>query len=508
MTRTVRDVHNHRSPLSRYRAERLLRNGFPSLRSKVIAIVRSRLRAQGVSLDRADLEGCYAQAWHGLYAATLAGETVESPEAWLVLVTFRRAIDESRSASRAQLGLEDDIAADAGAAPHAGVAAHAGVASHASVGAADVGAARAPDMAAAIDDRARLREVFEALRSRLSVREREAASLCYLQGLSRAQAAARMGIGERRMQKLMEGPGGGVPGVAGKVGELLGTIQAGGWCEQQSSLMRAYAFGILDPDGERHALAVVHTRECPACRARVAALRGLASVLPPLGLLPPFDGSATHARSVSGVRSRLARVLSRRPPTRGPLGGARAPRGAGRSTPRASSVRVLGGRALRRLALAARSRPGSPLSIGGTSGGQLVAGVAACALLAAGGGYALLGAGARGGAVHRRIVQARVGPERAGIVGARAAGRAITSLRARVRTPIHTHHASRARASRRSVAGRSRTAPPATHGPLSPQEFSPERASNEARVASAPKAPAAAPPAAAPGQGEFGVEGR
>jgi DNA-directed RNA polymerase specialized sigma24 family protein len=465
MTRTVRDVHN-RSPLSRYRAERLLRTGFLAQRSKVIAIVRSRLRAQGVSLDRADLEGCYAQAWHGLYAAVLAGETVESPEAWLVLVTFRRAIDESRSASRAQLGREDDIAADADSAPHAGVA------SHASVGATGMGAAaRAPDMAAAIDDRARLREVFEALRSRLSAREREAASLCYLQGLSRTQAAARMGIGERRMQKLMEGPGGGVPGVAGKVGELLGTIQAGGWCEQQSSLMRAYAFGILDPDGERHALAVVHTRECPACRAHVAALRGLASVLPPLGLLPPL-------------------------------------RGAGRSTPRAPGVRVLVSRALRRLALAARSRLGSPLSIGGASGGQLVAGVAASALLAVGGGYALLGAGARGGAVHRQSVQARVGPERAGIVGARAAGRTITSLRARVRTPIHTHHASRARASRRSVAGRSRTAPPATHGPLSPQEFSPERASSEARVASAPKAPAAAPPAAAPGQGEFGVEGR
>ncbi len=79
------------------------------------------------------------------------------------------------------------------------------------------------------------------------------------------------------MRKLMEGAGPGRPGVAGKVGELLETIRAGGWCEQQSSLMRAYAFGMLDPGGERHALAVAHCRECPACRAHVASLRGLAA---------------------------------------------------------------------------------------------------------------------------------------------------------------------------------------------------------------------------------------
>ena len=119
----------------------------------------------------------------------------------------------------------------------------------------------------------------------LSERECEAASLCYLQGLSRAEAAERMGISEARMRKLMEGAGSGRPGVARKVGDLLDTIKAGGWCEQQSSLMRAFAFGVLDPQGERHALAVAHCRECPACRAHVASLRGLASVLP-LPLLP------------------------------------------------------------------------------------------------------------------------------------------------------------------------------------------------------------------------------
>ncbi len=78
----------------------------------------------------------------------------------------------------------------------------------------------------------------------------------------------------------MEGRGPGRPGVAGKVGELLEAIRGGEWCEQQGSLMRGLAFGILDPGGERYRLARLHQRECPACRAYVLSLRGLAAVLP------------------------------------------------------------------------------------------------------------------------------------------------------------------------------------------------------------------------------------
>ena len=61
-----------------------------------------------------------------------------------------------------------------------------------------------------------------------------------------------MGLSESRMRKLMDGQGAGRPGVAGKVGELAETIRAGGWCEEQGSLMRGLAYGILDP--ERRAL--------------------------------------------------------------------------------------------------------------------------------------------------------------------------------------------------------------------------------------------------------------
>jgi DNA-directed RNA polymerase specialized sigma24 family protein len=275
------------SPLSvrRYRAERLLRREFEGMRSRVLAIVRSRLRAAGVRLDLADLEACYSQAWHGLYTTMLEGDQVEvaSPEGWLALVTYRRAIDEHRSRVR--------------------TAAHAYVLAggdRARDGALEPGAPER-DLAGELDDRARLRQLMEGLRGRLTARERQAAALCYLQGCSRAQAAARMDVSEARMRKLMDGRPGS-PGVATKVGQLLDTIRAGSYCAEQSSLMRGFAFGILDPEGERYALAIAHQRECPACRAHVLSLRGLAAVLPPLPLpLMLGAGVAAGAGATTGI---------------------------------------------------------------------------------------------------------------------------------------------------------------------------------------------------------------
>jgi RNA polymerase sigma factor (sigma-70 family) len=237
--------------LRRYRADRLLREEFEALRERVIAAVAGRLRASGAAADREDLEAAYALAWQGLHAAVLEGEQIANPAGWLTVVAHRRAVDEHRARGRAR------------ALEHAGLA----------------GGER--DIAAALDDRARLRELLEALRAGLSERERQAAALCYLQGLTRAEAAARMGIGEKRMRKLMDGAGRGLRGVAAKVGELARTIAAGGWCEAQGSLMRGLAFGVLDPRGERYRIATAHTAQCPACRAYVRSLRGLAAILPP-----------------------------------------------------------------------------------------------------------------------------------------------------------------------------------------------------------------------------------
>jgi len=267
--------------LRRYRADRLLRDEFTALRGRVLAGVRARLAASGVSLDQADLEECYAQAWHGLYAALLDGAEIASPGGWLTVVSFRRAIEEHR----ARRGHDGEAAADL--------------------------AGHEEDIAARLDDSAKLRQLLEGLRGRLSTREREAAALCYLQGLSRAEAARRMGLSEARMRKLMDGSGPGRPGVAGKVGALVRTIADGGWCAEQGSLMRALAYGVLDPDGERYRLAVLHRRQCPACRTYVLSLRGLAAAMPPP--LLPFGlaaGAVASAGAGGGASAGVGGALS------------------------------------------------------------------------------------------------------------------------------------------------------------------------------------------------------
>ena len=257
------------SPLSirRYRAERLLRAEFERLRGTVIALAERRLRVADLRLDRVDVEAAYSQAWHGLYATVLEGGEIENPVGWLSAVTFRRAVDEHRSRMRGARGdcapLEPEEL----------------------------------DLASALDDRIRLRRLMEGLRTRLSGRELEAASLCYLQGLPRAQAAARMGVSDAAMRRLMDGRRG-RPGVARKFGSLVGTIDSGEWCAEQGSLMRGLAYGILDPDGQRYKLALSHHRTCPACRSYVLSLRGLAAALPPAPLLARlvlFAGSGTGA---------------------------------------------------------------------------------------------------------------------------------------------------------------------------------------------------------------------
>ncbi len=247
--------------LRRYRAERLLREQFEGLRDRVLEGAGGRLRARGVRVDRRDLEASYSLAWQGLYAALLDGQEIENPAGWLAVATFRRAIDEQRA--------RDHLQASGTAVPEAVPDALD-----------ELGDER--DMAEELDNRARLRQLFEGLRGGLTQRELQAATLCYLHGLTRPEAARRMGVSEARMNKLMDGNGNGRRGVVGKVGALVETISRGGWCEEQGSLMRGLAYGILDPEGERYRLAQLHRSQCPACRAYVLSLRGLAATLPPV----------------------------------------------------------------------------------------------------------------------------------------------------------------------------------------------------------------------------------
>ena len=377
------------SPLTlrRFRADRLLRREFDRLRVNVLGAVQVRLNARGLNVARADLDACYSMAWHGLYTAQLAGEQIESPAAWLTVVTFRRALDEHRA--HRKLGALDADLTVRTLDPADGAAAERPASALAA------GAAR--DLACELDDRARIDALFEGIRDALDAREREAAVLCYLHGLSRRDAAARMGMSEARMRKLMEGRGDGRPGVAAKIGVLAQTIERGEWCEQRASLMRALAFGILELGGERHMLALMHHRNCPACRAYVASLRGLAALLPPIalppGLLAALAGGAGAAKGAAGGA--------------GATGGAGAG-GAGAAAP--GGVAAAG---------AAGGAGGGWVLVGGPLGAKLAVG---CVLLL-GTGCATLGLGAAEHARHARHQQPlRRATARAAVVAVTASG--------------------------------------------------------------------------------------
>jgi DNA-directed RNA polymerase specialized sigma24 family protein len=435
--------------LRRYRAERLLRQEFEGLRGRVIAMAGGRLRASGVTLDPGDLEGCYAQAWQGLYMAMLEGQEIASPTGWLTLVTFRRAIEEYRARRRTQWGSRDGAGESE---PHA----PAGPESE----------DRGRDLAAQLDDRVRLRQLFEGLRGRLSKRELQAATLCYLQGFSRSEAAARMGLSEKRMSKLMEGRGPGRPGVANKVGTLAQTIRRGDWCEEQASLMRGFAYGILDPEGERYQLAVSHQSQCSACRAYVLSLRGLAAVLP----LPPLPLSITAAVAASaGARAAGA--------------GARAAGGGARAA--GGGARAAGGGAKAAGAGTEAAAPGLA-GAGGAGGGWLVAG----------------GAGAKFAV---------------GCVLAVGIGAGCVALNVNPVTPRRARHTRPASRSIRPGSISQRVGPPALSADRSPATSSPIRPSPTSsarlgpRAGEATRAPSSAPTsrasaASAKASREFGIE--
>jgi len=260
-----------RTTMAARKAKRRVQNEYEPLKAETLRSLSSKLRARGISLPDGDLEEYYNQAWHALYVQAASGAEIASTGGFIVQVAFRRAIDDlrrTRPGERADLPLE-----------------HVAAVEH--------------DVVERLEDQRRLREFVEALREELGERERVAASLCYIHGYSRPEAAQLMGIGERRMQKVMDA-------VSKAIGRITREIQAGERCESRASVNKAYALGLLDPAGERYAAARAHLDECPRCRADVLGLRGLAIAAPP-PLLPLAVAGAVGGGAGSVKRRRPPR---------------------------------------------------------------------------------------------------------------------------------------------------------------------------------------------------------
>ena len=240
--------------------ERLIGEHYEGLKPEVLTTVRGKLAVDNLHPDPSDLDAAYNAAWHALYEQSRQNDSeVGNLGGWLATITYRRAIDDIR---RARMKYRAPVA----------------------IGESLGGLGYEHDVDTEISDRQRYHQWLMSIRLRLNRREQQAVCLCVLHEHSRRDASEIMGIDIKRLDKVMVA-------ASKKLGGLLESINRGDWCEEQRSLIKAYAFGLHEEGGERHALAVQHLMQCQACAAYVRSLRGLTVVVP----APTLLASATAA---------------------------------------------------------------------------------------------------------------------------------------------------------------------------------------------------------------------
>ncbi|HWC25140.1 MAG TPA: sigma-70 family RNA polymerase sigma factor, partial [Solirubrobacteraceae bacterium] len=286
--------------LGQSRFDRLIANQYETVKHEVLATVRAKLAAAHLRSDPLDLDAAYNAAWHALYEQSVRGGAgVENLGGWLATIAYRRAIDDVRSA-------RPRLHADAAAASQTNALSD---------------GCYERDVDDEISARQKYHQWLMSVRLRLSAREQQAVSLCVLHEHSRREASELMGIDVRRLDKIMTS-------ANKKLGGALEAISRGDWCEDQRSLIKAYAFGLHDEGGARYALAVQHIVHCQACAAYVRSVRGLAGVMPPGVLL------AGAVSAAGGVLSGRAAVFK---------GGTSGTAAAGGAAAGGSSATLLGG---------------------------------------------------------------------------------------------------------------------------------------------------------------------
>ncbi len=401
------------------------------LRARVLArSSRARLRGERRERSTRATSRPATPAWQGLYAAVLDGEEIANPAGWLVLVTFRRAIEEHRARSphRARSG--------------AGRWRRRGALAGRRVERRPRGRARRSQRGCA--------SLFEGLRARLErARARGRGAL-----LPAGPLARRGGRADGRQRgahaQADGGRGAGEPGRRGKVGELVRSDprrRAG--ARSRRSLMRALAFGMLDPDGERYRLASRTAASAPP----VAPTWSRCAASPPRCRRRCCPGprrrrAGAAARRPRGAAALLGARQRRERRSLASLGGAaaatapraaRAARAAAGCSPRAAAARSSPSAACSRSASAPAARRSSTAC--GRTRARRSTPRATCAARRR--ARAPLGARLRAAAPRRRRPRAR----RAGAL------QRSRSARPRARAPRVRHRAARAPGTRRSRSG-------------------------------------------------------
>lgn len=254
-------------------ADRVIAAEYDAFKSEVTKTVSAKLAGSRINFAAIDMDGFYNQAWYGLYTKLQTGDRIENRKGLLISMTYRRAIDEYRT-------LHADRQTDADALDDVGV---------------DEGI---DDM---LDQQMQFRQFVEGMRSSLNDRELRAATLCYVYGLTRPEAAEQVGVKPKRMEKIMDE-------VSRKMRPLLAQIKDGEWCESRAELINQYALGALDEQSPEYREATDHLANCSGCRRHVLGTRGLTAVAPPgdLLLLAMTGALAASAATAGGAGAAAA----------------------------------------------------------------------------------------------------------------------------------------------------------------------------------------------------------
>lgn len=231
-------------------ADAVIGEEYEAFKSDVTRTVAGKLAASRIRFADLDMDGFYNQAWYGLYTKLQDGQRIENRKGLLVQMTYRRAIDEYRS-------LHPDRQADPVVLETLG---------------------SENPIEETIDQQREFQEFVEGMRSSLNQRELQAATLCYVYGMSRPEAAEQVGVRPKRMEKIMDE-------VSRKLRPVLASIKEGTWCEDRAVLINQFALGALDPDSPEYAEASAHLSHCSGCRRHVLGTRGLTAVTIPSSLL-------------------------------------------------------------------------------------------------------------------------------------------------------------------------------------------------------------------------------
>jgi DNA-directed RNA polymerase specialized sigma24 family protein len=249
------------SPTLAVNADEVIGAEYDAFKDEVTRTVAGKLGATKIRFADLDMDGFYNQAWYGLYTKLQDGQRIENRKGLLIQMTYRRAIDEYRT-------LHPDRQADPVVLETLGVD---------------------NPIEETIDQQQEFKHFVEGMRSELNQRELQAATLCYVYGLSRPEAAEQVGVRPKRMEKIMDE-------VSRKMRPVLASIKEGTWCEDRAVLINQFALGALDAESDDYREAVDHLEGCPGCRRHVMGTRGLTAVtIPSAFVLMALTGAAVGA---------------------------------------------------------------------------------------------------------------------------------------------------------------------------------------------------------------------